>query len=331
MDPVSRRRFLGASVATALGGILSPRLAQAQAMLEAVKLVTGFPPGGTSDNMCRRLAERLRGNYARTALVENRTGASGQIAVESMKTAPTDGSVLLHTPASMLMIYPHIYKKLSYDPFQDVIPVSLGASFVFGFAVGAAVPDAVRNVPEFLSWCKANPRLANFGTPAAGSVPHFLGALLAKASGVDLRHVGYRGTQPAIIDMMGGQISAVCGPLGDFIHHAKAGKLRLLATSGAERSRFAAGVPTFVEQGYPGVEAAEWYGFFVPGKTQAAVIQRANAALRAALSAPDMIDGLALMGIESRSSTPEELARLLRADYEHWGPIVRSVGFTADS
>ena len=331
MDSFSRRRFLATSATTACGSLLWPSFAQAQTVLEAVKIITGFPPGGTSDNMCRRLAERLRGTYAKSALVENRTGASGQIAIEAMKTAPADGSTLLHTPASMLMIYPHIYKKLSYDPFLDVVPVSLGASFVFGFAVGAGVPEAVRNVPEFLAWCKANPKLANFGTPAVGSVPHFLGVLLDRASGVDLRHVGYRGTQPAIVDMMGGQISAVCGPLGDFIHHAKAGKLRLLATSGAERSRFAPEVPTFLEQGFSGIEAAEWYGFFMPGKSQTAAVQRANAALRTALSAPDMIEGLAIMGIESRSSTPEELGRLLRADYEHWGPIVRSIGFTADS
>jgi tripartite-type tricarboxylate transporter receptor subunit TctC len=331
MDSISRRRFVGAATAAALGSLVSPRLLQAQTLVETVKIVTGFPPGGTSDTICRRVAERLRGNYAKTTFVENRTGAAGQIAVEAMKTAPTDGSTILQTPASMLMIYPHIYKRLSYDPFTDVVPVSLGATFTFGFAIGPAVPDSVRNASEFLAWCKANPKLANFGTPAAGSVPHFLGALLEKASGVELRHIGYRGTQPAIIDLIGGQISAVCGPVGEFTQHVKAGKIRLLATTGAERTRFAPDTATFVEQGFPSVQSDEWFGFFMPGKTQPAVVQRTNAALRAALAAPDVIDGLALMGLESRSSTPEELGRLLRTEYDRWGPIVKSIGFSADS
>lgn len=331
MDSISRRRFVGAAATAALGSLISPRLLQAQTLLETVKIVTGFPPGGTSDTLCRRVAERLRGNYAKATFVENRTGAAGQIAVEAMKNAPADSSTILQTPASMLMIYPHIYKKLAYDPFVDVVPVSLGATFVFGFAAGPAVPDSVRNVNDFLAWCKANPKLANFGTPAAGSVPHFLGALLEKASGVELRHVGYRGTQPAIIDLIGGQISAVSGPVGEFTQHVRAGKIRLLATSGAERTRFAPDTATFVEQGFPSVQSDEWFGFFMPGKSQPAVVQRTNAALRAALAAPEVIEGLALMGLESKSSTPEELARLLRADHDRWGPIVKSIGFTADS
>jgi tripartite-type tricarboxylate transporter receptor subunit TctC len=331
MDSISRRRFVGAAATAALGSLVSPRLLQAQTLMETVKIVTGFPPGGTSDTLCRRVAESLRGNYAKAAFVENRTGAAGQIAVEAMKTAPTDGSTILQTPASMLMIYPHIYKKLSYDPFTDVVPVSLGATFTFGFAAGPAVPDSVRNVNEFLAWCKANPKLANFGSPAAGSVTHFLGALLEKASGVELRHIGYRGTQPAIIDLIGGQVSAVSGPVGEFTQHVKAGKIRLLATSGAERTRFAPNTATFVEQGFPTVQSDEWFGFFMPGKSQPAAVQRANAALRAALATTEVIEGLALMGLESKSSTPEELGRLLRAEYDRWGPIVKSIGFTADS
>ncbi|HEY5291592.1 MAG TPA: Bug family tripartite tricarboxylate transporter substrate binding protein [Burkholderiales bacterium] len=331
MGSISRRRFVGAAASAALGSLVSPRLLQAQTLMDTVRIVTGFPPGGTSDTICRRVAERLRGNYAKATFVENRTGAAGQIAIEAMKNAPADGSTILQTPASMLMIYPYIYKKLPYDPFVDVVPVSLGATFVFGFAIGPAVPDSVRSVGDFLAWCKANPKLANFGTPAAGSVPHFLGALLEKASGVELRHVGYRGTQPAIIDLIGGQISAVCGPVGEFTQHVRAGKIRLLATSGTERTRFAPDTATFVEQGFPSVASDEWFGFFMPGKSQPAAVQRANAALRAALAAPDVIEGLAVMGLESKSSTPEELARLLRADHDRWGPIVKSIGFSADS
>lgn len=328
---LSRRRFVGAAATATLGSLVSPRLLQAQTLLETVKLVSGFPPGGTSDTLCRRVAERLRGTYAKAAVVENRTGAGGQIAVEAMKLAPADGSTILQTPASMLMIYPHIYKKLPYDPFLDVTPVSLGSTFVFGFAVGPAVPDSVKNIGDFVAWAKANPTGANFGSPAAGSVPHFIGVLLGKAAGVDLRHVGYRGTQPAILDLVGGQVSAVSGPVGEFTQQARAGKIRLLATSGAQRTRFAPDTPSFAEQGYPSLSFEEWFGFFMPGKSPAAAVQRANAALRTALASPDVVEGLAIMGLESKSSTPEELARLLRADHDSWGPIVKSIGFSADS
>jgi tripartite-type tricarboxylate transporter receptor subunit TctC len=327
----TRRRFTKAAAGLAAGSLFAPRLLQAQTSLETAKIVTGFPPGGTSDTLCRRVAERLRGEYARAVVVENRPGAAGQIAIEAMKNSPVDGSVLLQTPASMLMIYPHIYKRLNYDAFQDVTPVSLGSTFVFGFAVGPAVPESVKNIRDFLVWVKANPMMGNFGSPAAGSVPHFIGVLLDKASGVELRHVGYRGTQPAITDMIGGQISAVSGPVGEFTQHVRAGKARLLATSGAQRTRFAPDTPTFIEQGFPNLAFEEWFGFFMPGKTPAAVVQRASAALRVALAAPDVVEGLAVMGLESKSSTPQELARLLRADHDSWGPIVKSIGFTADS
>ncbi len=334
MTTFNRRTLIRASGAAAtLAGLgLSGRAgAQGTQPLDVVKLVTGFPPGGTSDTLCRRAAEHLRGEYTRSAIVENKAGAGGQIAVQSMKGAATDGSVILQTPASMLMIYPHIYKKLSYDAFVDVTPVTLACTFEFGFAVGPAVPDAVKTVAEFLAWCKANPASANFGSPAAGSVPHFIGVLLGKAGGVELKHVPYRGTQPAIQDLIGGQVQAVSGPIGEFTQQVAAGKARYLGVSGEKRSRFAPGVPTFVEQGYKDLAFSEWFGFFAPGGTPAPVVQRANTAFRAALAKKDVVDGLAVMGLEATSSTPAELGALLKTSYDRWGPIVKQIGFTADS
>jgi len=248
-----------------------------------------------------------------------------------VKAVPADGSVILQTPMSMLGVYPHIYKKLQYDPVADLTPASLGAVFDFGFAVGPAVPAGVRNIAEFLAWCKANPTLANFGSPAAGSVPHFIGVLIGRSAGVDLNHVPYRGTQPAILDMIGGQVQAVSGPVGEFTQHVAAGKCRLLATTGSQRNRFAPTVPTLVEQGLRDMAFSEWFGFYLPGNAPADVVQRANAALRAALSAPDTVEGLALMGLESRSSSSAELAALLRTDTDRWAPLVKAIGFTADS
>ena len=327
----TRRQLLRASGAAGLLAALGAGRASAQA-LDVVKIVTGFPPGGTSDTLCRRVAEGLKGgSYAKVAVVENKAGAGGQIAIQSMKGAPTDGSVILQTPASMLMIYPHIYKKLAYDPFVDVTAITMACTFDFAWAVGPAVPATVKTAPDFLAWCKANPTMANFGSPAAGSVPHFIGVLLGQSAGIELKHVAYRGTQPAIQDLVAGQVQAVSGPVGEFLQQAAAGKIRILGVSGKTRSRFAPDVPTYIEQALKDMYFSEWFGFFAPGGTSAPVIMNANIALRAALAQKDVVDGLAVMGLEARSSTPEALAERLKADHDSWGPIVKKIGFSADS
>lgn len=326
---LSRRTLLQTVGAGAL--LAAGASARAQAALENVKIITGFPPGGTSDTICRRVAAKMAPGYGRSVVVENRTGAGGQIAIQAVRTMAPDGATILQTPMSMLGIYPHIYRRLPYDPVADLTPVTLGCTFDFGFAVGPAVPASVRNIAEFLTWCKANPAQANFGSPAAGSVPHFIGVLLGRSAGVDLKHVPYRGTQPAILEMIGGQIQAVSGPVGEFTQHVAAGKCRLLASTGATRSRFAPDTPTMVEQGLRDMSFSEWFGFYLPARASAEVVQRANAALRAALADKETVDGLAVMGLEAKSSTPAELAALLKADTERWGPIVKAIGFTAES
>jgi tripartite-type tricarboxylate transporter receptor subunit TctC len=329
----TRRQALQAAGAAWLGATSLGARGQAAggAPLDNVKIITGFTPGGTSDAICRRVAVKLAPGYGKSVVVENRSGAGGQIAIQSVKSMPPDGSTILQTPMSMLGIYPHIYKKLPYDPVADLTPISQGAVFDFGFGVGPAVPASVKTMGEFLAWCKANPSGANFGSPAAGSTPHFIGVLAGRTAGVELRHVPYRGTQPAILDMIGGQIPAVSGPVGEFTQHVAAGKIRLLATSGAQRNKFAPTVPTFVEQGLKDMAFNEWFGFYLPAKAAPEVVQRANAALRAALADKETIDGLEVMGLESRSSTPAELTAMLKADNERWGPLIKSIGFTADS
>lgn len=325
----SRRQLLQ-SLAVTLAPLHSAS-SQAQAAFETVKIITGFPPGGTSDTICRRVAAKLAPGYGRTVVVENRTGAGGQIAIQSVRGLPPDGTTILQTPMSMLGIYPHIYRRLPYDPVADLTPVSLGCTFDFGFAVGPAVPAAVRDIADFLAWCKAYPSQANFGSPAAGSVPHFIGVLLGRTAGIDLKHVPYRGTQPAILDMVGGQIQAVSGPIGEFTQHVAVGKCRLLAATGSARSRFAPDTATLVEQGLRDMAFSEWFGFYLPGKAPAEIVQRANAAIRTALADKETVDGLAVMGLEAKSSSAAELAGMLKAATERWGPIVKSIGFTADS
>lgn len=327
---ISRRQVIQSAGASALLASIGQQ-AQAQAQIDTARIITGFAAGGTSDTTCRRIATKLSPDYAKTAVVENRTGAGGQIAIQYVKTAAPDGTTLLQTPTSMLTIYPHIYKKLPYDPAVDLTPVSLGCVFDFGFAVGPAVPLSVKTVPEFLAWAKANPPGANFGSPAAGSTPHFVGALLGKNAGVDLKHAAYRGTQPAMLDLLGGNISAVSGPIGDLTQHLSTGKVRILGVSGARRSRFAPDVPTLIEQGLKDMAFSEWFAFFLPAKASPDVVARLNSALRSALASKEVIEGLASFGLEAMSSSPVELAALLKKDTANWAPIVKTIGFTADA
>ena len=326
----ARRRKLLRAAAGSLTLGAAPLAALAQAMPENLKIICGFAPGGTSDTISRRTGDKLAGAYAKNVVVDNRAGAGGRIAIDAVKASPPDGTTLLLTPGSMLFIYPHIYKALSYNPFTDVLPVSTAANIVHGLAVGPMVPESVRTVNDFIGWCKANPKSANYGSPAAGSTPHFIGTMVEKAAGVQMNHIGFKGTQLAIVDMMGGQIPAVIGPDGEFLPHVKGGRVRMLATSGPKRSRFFPDVATFAEQGLKDIQVTEWFGFFMAAKTPADTINRASAALAVALRDKQVIDSFALMGMEAAPSTPAELAARLKSDYDFWLPIVKATGFTAD-
>jgi len=334
MTSVNRRRMLAGAVQGAALGTLSlalPLRALAQALPDTVRVICGFAPGGTSDTISRRVGDKLAGSYAKVSVVENRAGAGGRIAIDAVKAAAPDGATLLMTPGSMLFIYPHIYKQLSYNPLTDLAPVTTAANIVHGIAVGPMVPESVKDVAGFIAWCKANPGKANYGSPAAGSTPHFIGAMVEKAAGIQMNHVAFKGTQPALMDMMGGQIASVIGPDGEFLPHMKTGRLRVLATSGPQRSRFHPEVPTFAEQGYKDIVVQEWFGFFLPAKTPTDIVQRASVAIRNALKTKEVIDSFNLMGLDAAGSTPAELGARLKADLDFWAPVVKSTGFTADN
>ena len=321
---------LGASgIAAALG---LPPAAQAQTTaVDTLRIIVGFPPGGTTDAFARGMADKLRGSYAATALVENKPGAGGQIGVTALRDSPGDGSVMLLTPASMLTIYPHTYPKLPYK-VDDVTPVSTALYTPHGFGVGPLVPASVKNLRDFLEWAKANPTQANYGTPGAGSMPHLVAALLEKTSGVAMKQIPYRGSGPGILELLGGQIAAFTSPLGDYLPHIATGRLRLLAVTGPARSRFTPNVPTYAEQGFPELTMREWYGVFMPGRATAAAAQRANAAMRTILANKELIDFGAPLGMEVvASASVEDFARTFKADAELWGSFVRRIGFTAES
>ena len=328
----TRRHFIQATAAATLLGSLGLKTARAQG-LEQVKIVNGFPAGGSADVTSRRIGEKLGGSaYTKNAaVVENKTGAAARIAVEAVKNAAPDGATLLLTPYSMMAIYPHIYKQLSYDPFKDLTPVCMASMLTHGLAVGPMVPASVKTVKDYLAWAKANPKDANYGSPAAGSTPHFLGALLGLESGVDLKHVPYRGSIPGITDVIGGQLASMVTPHGDFLPNHRAGKLRIIATSGKTRSPFVPEVPTFAEQGFPDLVVEEWFGFYAPAKTPAAVIANANTAINAALKDKSVIDSLALSGMVPVGGSPEDMAKSMQYYHEFWGPLVKKIGFTAES
>ena len=162
-------------------------------------------------------------------------------------------------------------------------------------------------------------------------MPHFIGALLSRAAGVEIKHAPYRGTQPAIVDMLGGNISSVSGPVGEFSQHVIGGKIRLLATSGTSRNKFAPTIATYAEQGFKELTFSEWFGLYTVAKTPADIVQRMNAACREAIASKEVVDGLAAFGLEAQSSTPAELAAMLKVDTDRWGPLVKAIGFTADA
>ncbi len=328
----TRRQFTHATAGLAALGALAPFAARAQA-IEQVKIINGFPAGGTADATSRRVGDKLAGSaYTRNAAVtENKPGAGGRIAVEAVKNAAPDGATLLLTPYSCTSIYPHIYRKLSYDPFKDLAPVSIAAVMHHGLAVGPMVPASVKSVKDYVAWAKANPDKASYGSPAAGSIPHFLGALLSGYTNTPLTHVPYRGSIPGVADVIGGQLASMFTPHGDFLANYKAGKLRLLATSGPTRNPFSPDVPTFAEQGFPDLTVEEWFGFYAPAKTPGNVIDNANAAINAALLDKNVASALGTFGLMARGSTVREMDKSQRDAFYRWGPLVKQIGFSDES
>jgi tripartite-type tricarboxylate transporter receptor subunit TctC len=327
---ITRRQTLTLAAAGALPAL--PFAARAQAF-EQAKFLYGFPAGSAGDIACRRVAERVGGSpYAKNpAVVENKPGAGGRVALEALKSSPADGSVLAMSPFSALAIYPHVYKKLGYDPAADFVTVAISSVMHHGLAVGPMVPASVTHVRQFLDWCKANPDKANYGSPGAGSTPHFLGALLGLTANVDMKHVPYRGSVPGVTDVVGGQIAAMFTPAGDFLANHRAGKIRILGTSGNARLPFANDVATFGEQGFADLTVEEWFGFYAPARTPAAVVAAASAAINQALRDKAVAESLATVGLIAQGSTPEEQLRSQRAELERWGPLVKRIGFTAES
>jgi tripartite-type tricarboxylate transporter receptor subunit TctC len=258
--------------------------------------------------------------------VDNRAGAAGQIAVAALKAGPADGSTLLLAQGAIATVYPYLYPKLAYDPAADLAPVSLAGEMILALAVGPAVPGTVTNVRELVDWMRRNPKLANVGSPGTGTLPHLLEAMLFQRADVAWQHIVYSGGPPAMVDLLGGQIAALVLPEGLFRQHQQAGRLRVLATSGAQRTAMLPAVPSLLEQGYTDLIVREWFGFFMSGQVAPAVVEASSKALRQALAQPELVAAFEVSAMVATSSTPAALAARIAAEQRYWEPIIRSIG-----
>ena len=257
---LNRRSFSVYGVAAGLGS-------SAFAQSEALRIVVGFPAGGIMDVIARELGEALKPHLGgRAVIVEAKPGAGGRIGVAAVRTAPADGNTLLFTPSSIMTLYPHVFSKLGYDTLKDFVPISPVCLSSNALAVGMHVP--VNTLGEFIAWCKANPKDASYASPGAGSGPHFLGAQIASAAGIEMLHVPYKGAPDILIDLYGGRIASFVTALSNAVQPHLGVKMRVLVTTAPKRSTLLPNVQTAAEAGFPQLTGVEWFGLLAPAGTE---------------------------------------------------------------
>ncbi len=311
----------------AAGGVAAAG-AYAQTSAKPLRILVPVPAGGQADVVARLIAESLRDSLGQPVVVDNRPGATGRIAVDALKTAAPDGATLLFTPVAVPVVVPLVFKSVGYDPVKDFAPVSQVSTYGFAFAVAANHP--ARTLPEFVAWAKANPARSDVGNPGTGSLPHLLAVLIGQAAGIAPVHVAYKGASQLETELMGGQVAAGIAALSDLTALHRAGKLRILATAGADRSPLLPAVPTFREQGYASVQAVGWHGVYAPAGTPPPAVDRLSTAIVAAVRSPELRKKFAALGLEATGTTPQALAAIMAADTAHWRPIIKAAGFAAE-
>lgn len=290
------------------------------------RLIVGFPAGGPADAIARLLASFMgeAGKY----IVENKPGATGQIAADAVRKSGADGSNLLVTPASILTMVPHLYKKPMYQSLQDFATVGGVCDHSFGLAVNAASP--IRTVAEFIQAAKAKPQAATYATAGAGSGMHLLGTLFERETGVSLTHVPYRGTAPGLQDLMGGQVFSTFNPLPTMLELHRAGRIRIIAVSNPARVASLPDVPTFTELKLPALELVEWYGVFASSETQPRVLDALREQLSKALARPELAAAARKLELEPRPADGATLRRMLESDYQRMSSAVKATGLSLD-
>ena len=293
-----------------------------------IRILVGFAPGGESDVIARLLVDRMRTSLGVPVIVENKPGAGGMLAAEALKNAAPDGKTLMIAPIAVTVFAPLTHANIRYDPIKDFAPVSLAANFQMALAVGPGSP--AKTLPEYIAWVRASPTRATYGVPLAGGPTHFFGVMLARATGVDLAAVPYKGSAPFVNDLVGGQVPAGITVLSQLLKLNDAGKVRVLATSGSQRSPVAPDIPTFKELGFAAIEGTGWQAFHTTAGTPRETVDRLALAIASAIKAPEVSEQLVALGLEPVGSTPDELARRVAEDTARWAPIVKASGFRAD-
>lgn len=315
-----------ASVALACATLCGAAFAQTYPS-KPVTIVVPFSPGGATDIMSRTLAERLRHRLGQPVLVENKPGAGTMIASEFVAKAPADGHTLL-LAASSLGIAPSLYSKVNYDPIKDFAPISQVASVVHVLVVHPSVP--AKNVGELIAWLKANPTKGNYGSVGAGTSTHLEAELFNSVAGVKMAHIPYKGSAPALTDLVGGQLQVMFDAYASSGPFIKNGNVRLLAVTTAQRSKSLPDVPTVAESGLPGYEAMPWLGLVAPTATPPAVVSRLHHELAEVLKEPEVQEKFRSLGLDIIGSKPEEFSAFLRKDIVKWAKVVKDSGAKAD-
>ena len=323
---MKRRNVLQALGALPLAATLPAARAQSYPD-KPVRIVVPFAAGNTLDTALRLVAEEFKKNTGQPMLIDNKPGGSGIIAAQTVMAAPPDGYTLLLANTSMFTINPHTFARLPYDPEKSFRPVTnfLGAAMVM--AVNASVP--ANNLQEFIAWTKAHPGKVSFASFTAGNSSHFSGVILNQRAGIDMIHVPFNGTPPAVQNLVGGQVNAAFLPLLAVKPHMDAGKVKVLAVTSPQRSPLMPGVATFREQGFPDLEIYIWAAIVAPAGTPEAVIGKLNTDLVSILKSAEIKDKWRTMDFETLPSTPQEFTKFAQADSKRWAEAVKISGFRA--
>jgi tripartite-type tricarboxylate transporter receptor subunit TctC len=289
-----------------------------------VRIVAPFAPGSTIDIIGRIVAPRLSEALGQAVIIENRPGAGGMVGMDAVAKAPADGHVLVIGALGPLAMNPALYPKTPFDPVRDFAAVSLLATGPVVIAVHPSVPAST--VKELIELARKNPGQLNFGSPGVGSSPHLTGELLKMLTHTDIVHVPYKGNAEALTDLISGRVSIVFTGVPPAVPLAKAGRVRLLATTGRQRIAGLPSVPTIVEAGFPGAEVLIWYGVVAPAATPRDVILRLNREIVKVMQAPDIREKFSQQGIDPETGTPEQFAQLVREEYARWTRVIRTSG-----
>lgn len=322
----NRRKTL-AALAAGVSALALPAVSNAQAFpTKPIRVFIPVPPGGTMDVLTRAIAASVKDSLG-IVILDHKSGANGNIAMEAAKAAEPDGHTLVLGTASMLAMNPHTYKDVKFDPIKDYEPIVMAARFELALNVHPSVP--ANNLKELIEWIKANPAQASIASYGAGTPSHFLIEMLNQAAGIKAIHVPYRGSAGARQDILGGQILMFFDVVGGSIAHRNSGRVKILATSGETRSPFMPDVPTLIEQGFPKLQASAWFSYLAPAKTPKAVVERLHAEFNKAIQSREVRAQLLTAGMYPVGGTRAELTARIKEDSAHWARVVKATGFVA--